>query len=704
MKHALGNEHQAPLPTRSFDIGQLSQLSTCLRTLALAILRELLSVRVIRHVQRRVAVEEAVRAEAEAGVVNGHDRPVLDAREVREAEGVPDHDVLVVYRSVGLGVGRQTRVPRVLVWRVAGGPHLVTRELRDPQVLGGDIARRSAKTVQLLARGDQPSAAQLVVRLTLRVALTLQTGGHTLEGVAHGVFGADRQALHLELVDVALVAIDGHIQPSSEQVLVARRTESRRHLRGEIVLALGTARREDDARGLALELDLAVQVEVPVEAVVVVAHRHEERDDKTALATHRTRIGEHIRMLPERTKVLFVDADGVLEQHGFAEVVHHGGVEVLDLAEAVTPEHEAVDQAPELVLARVEVVLPLVGGLRFAVGHHHLGDGGAVEDRALGAAVVERDVVQREALSSVEADADLPVLPVEHVVLDREARAFGLRDPQWLHVRAHRARQLRVQVVARFDRDVVVARVDEANDSLVSKVDMGHNAVDRMCEHGVRVLSRQEAQYTNHSAVNLFLIAEHTGRQREVANNTQVGDAALGQGSNVARVGLGDGLSSDVVFVQDRAPAVRGGVELVVVYDLAGRDVDHHLTRHVARLVQHKQTDLTGDVIAGLPAVQRLVVGLAQHHVRVAEVGSGVASLVDNLLHALHLRSRDRVEGVDNSRNFVELGRLGVRAHLRCGAGECAVLGKSESESGSVSAARTTCSSSRILKCTGLVS
>src|SRR3954471_10780385 len=43
-----------------------------------------------RHVQRRVAVEEPERLEGEAGVVDGHDGPVLGPGEVRGAEGVPE--------------------------------------------------------------------------------------------------------------------------------------------------------------------------------------------------------------------------------------------------------------------------------------------------------------------------------------------------------------------------------------------------------------------------------------------------------------------------------------------------------------------------------------------------------------------------------------------------------------------------------------
>src|SRR5581483_10387415 len=45
------------------------------------------------HVEGGIAIEEADRDEAEAGVLHRHDRPILGARQVGHAEGVPHHDV-----------------------------------------------------------------------------------------------------------------------------------------------------------------------------------------------------------------------------------------------------------------------------------------------------------------------------------------------------------------------------------------------------------------------------------------------------------------------------------------------------------------------------------------------------------------------------------------------------------------------------------
>src|SRR6478736_3344931 len=80
-----------------------------------------------RDVERGVAVEEADRLQGEAGVVDGHDRPVLRAREVRQPEGVPHDDVGAVDLAVGRGPGVDAGEARVLVDEPARGVALLVR-------------------------------------------------------------------------------------------------------------------------------------------------------------------------------------------------------------------------------------------------------------------------------------------------------------------------------------------------------------------------------------------------------------------------------------------------------------------------------------------------------------------------------------------------------------------------------------------------
>src|SRR3954471_22097739 len=120
--------------------------------------------RAARCVECGIAVEEADRLELEAGVVDGHDRPVLRAGEVGEAEGVPQDHVLPVQRAVTGDERLQAPGAGALVDDLAGGPLLSGVVLRDPQVTSGEGA----------ALGDHAGRVGQQGRLSLRV-----------EGVGH---------------------------------------------------------------------------------------------------------------------------------------------------------------------------------------------------------------------------------------------------------------------------------------------------------------------------------------------------------------------------------------------------------------------------------------------------------------------------------------------------------------------------------------
>lgn len=60
----------------------------------------------------------------------------------------------------------------------------------------------------------------------------------------------------------------------------------------------------------------------------------------------------------------------------------------------------------------------MVGRAGLGVGDRHLHDGEAVDDGADAAAVLEPHLVQHEALAVVEADAEVPFLPLDPVALD----------------------------------------------------------------------------------------------------------------------------------------------------------------------------------------------------------------------------------------------------------------------------------------------
>src|SRR6266540_240853 len=324
------------------------------------------------QVEDRVPVEEADRSQHEAAVGDGHHRPVLGPGEVRHPEGVPQDDVAAVDLAVGGDVGGQPGPSGVLVGQVARGVALRRVVAGDPEVPGGEGRAPADGGARV---GGQQRRALRVERVGDRLAEPVGAGG-----VDHVPGAAHRQALQLHLVDGVLDAVDGHVEPGAEQVLVIRRRQVGSDPRRPAA-PLDVGRGEHHAGGLHLQLDGAVQVQVPVEAVVVVADRGEGRDDQAPLAARLGGAGEQVAVLPGDAGVLFVQADGVgyLARLAVLGGQHH--VEVADLAEAVAAEHQWVDLLAEQVLAGVEVVLPEPGRARVGVGDHHLGDRGAVVDR-----------------------------------------------------------------------------------------------------------------------------------------------------------------------------------------------------------------------------------------------------------------------------------------------------------------------------------
>src|SRR5262245_18196232 len=85
------------------------------------------------YVERWVAVEEAGGLEPERDGVHRHHGPFLGARDVVDAEDVPEHDVGVLDRAVRRGPLRQPAVALALEDELAARPALVLMEGRHPE-------------------------------------------------------------------------------------------------------------------------------------------------------------------------------------------------------------------------------------------------------------------------------------------------------------------------------------------------------------------------------------------------------------------------------------------------------------------------------------------------------------------------------------------------------------------------------------------
>ena len=280
-----------------------------------------------------------------------------------------------------------------------------------------------------------------------------------LEGTPHGVPVPRRRRHRVDLEHGVVGVIDLDVEPHVEEVLVDGRSQAGRHqARVHTGVSPVDPHGRHDPGQLDLELQGAVEIEVPVEPVLVVADGGDGADDQAPGPAHLGASRRHVDVLPEDGVVLLVHADGVGPGVRLAPLVGKDVVEVVDLAEAVTPLGQRVGHAAETPLPSVEGTLPRVHGARVPVGHDHLADRGAVDDRPYPPAVLVADGREHQSLQRVHADAQRPLLPAHEVALHLEARAIGLGDLQWLQVRAERTIVLGVVTPGRGrdgDRPVV---------------------------------------------------------------------------------------------------------------------------------------------------------------------------------------------------------------------------------------------------------
>ncbi len=89
----------------------------------------------IRHIESRVALEEADRFEREADVGYRHDGPFFRARNVMYIHDIPEDDIGVLDRTIRLCPGGQSAATRMLIGIIARRVALLGRVRRHPEVL-----------------------------------------------------------------------------------------------------------------------------------------------------------------------------------------------------------------------------------------------------------------------------------------------------------------------------------------------------------------------------------------------------------------------------------------------------------------------------------------------------------------------------------------------------------------------------------------
>ena len=87
---------------------------------------------ICRDVQHRASSEESHRLQAESAVGDRRDRPIFGKWHIVVSNGIPEHQVSVLYEPVIFGVFGQASATGVLVGIWPGGRHLVLVVTRDP--------------------------------------------------------------------------------------------------------------------------------------------------------------------------------------------------------------------------------------------------------------------------------------------------------------------------------------------------------------------------------------------------------------------------------------------------------------------------------------------------------------------------------------------------------------------------------------------
>ena len=114
--------------------------------------------------------------------------------------------------------------------------------------------------------------------------------------------------------------------------------------------------------------------------------------------------------------------------YGSPRAVGELGVEVPDLAQAVTAQLQRVRQDADAVFADVEGVAPSLEWPRIAVRDDEFGHGCPVNDRAQPAVVLVADRVQHQSFARVEAQPETPLLPA-HLPARRPSKLDARRLP-----------------------------------------------------------------------------------------------------------------------------------------------------------------------------------------------------------------------------------------------------------------------------------
>lgn len=459
-----------------------------------------------RHPETRVLLVEVRGTQHDTDRLSRHDGEILSTGEVSQTELQVADDIGVLDVLVAPGPVQDRLVVGVVIAAIGLADVVTSREQLvvlvgcDPEGLAGECGavvdcaaglgeERGAGGVEdLVADGllgdgvhavgvdDVPCAVGLVAV----VCGTFQGGaeGSLLaeEGVsvlvlggADGVVGGDGVALN----DGVVGAVDLGVDTEGEEVLVVVGGDLRSDLGavGSGLLGGVEAVGVQHTSELHFELVGTVEGEGVVEAVLVVGGSDDLRDDELAVTGRDDGTITVVGVLVQKTVVLLVDTDGVLDHGSLTVGGRHNTIHVVDGTLAITTQLEGVGHETSTVLTNIEGVLLVVGALGAAVGDNHFDDTDTVEKSTLAVLVhvVGADVGDDDTLAVVEANVHLEVGPRQLIAADLEGDTLRLGD-------VDRLEAIVVVLVANEFRKVVVLL--EGNSSALAIYQTNINAED----------------------------------------------------------------------------------------------------------------------------------------------------------------------------------------------------------------------------------
>ena len=104
----------------------------------------------------------------------------------------------------------------------------------------------------------------------------------------------------------------------------------------------------------------------PLHGIFIICRSEYLLDDELSSASHNDRIIPKVGMLEQDAVVLFVDADGILDETDAAVLSGEVSIEIMDPAFAVASELEGVGHVSSPILSEVKGVLSLMRAFRVA--------------------------------------------------------------------------------------------------------------------------------------------------------------------------------------------------------------------------------------------------------------------------------------------------------------------------------------------------